>query len=65
MCHRSATCIEPGAPRVAALAYNAISITVDHLRAGKFGKPLDQCVGGRVLKQINDVVVITVDQNRP
>ncbi len=43
---------------------HAISIAADDLCARVFGQPANQRVRGWVLKQVDDVVVVTVDHNR-
>jgi hypothetical protein len=44
---------------------HAISIAADHLRARMYGQPVDQGFGGWILEHVDDVVIITVDHNRP
>jgi hypothetical protein len=43
---------------------HAISIAADDLCARVFGQPANQRFRGWVLKQVDDVVVVTVDHNR-
>ena len=64
MCHRSATCIAVRCTTPRRAGVHAISIAADDLCARVFGQPANQRFRGWVLKQVDDVVVVTVDHNR-
>ena len=40
-----------------------ISIATDHFRSGMFAQPIDQRIRRRILKQVDDLMPTTVDEN--
>jgi hypothetical protein len=42
---------------------HAISIATDHFRSGMFAQPIDQRIRRRILKQVDDLMPTTVDEN--